>query len=215
MTHSEEKGFVISLCEENTISRSTDAYLCLLLGTVNEQYHHGNHDYPFSQVILHGPSTSTRNKNFNFLFVTKKWRFCSFLVLYSIFIQANFSEWRTDILSYSSCNCHDGKSPWVWKWCARILSKFLVLRRRVPLKGRVFLSPPFLTTPLPLPLLLSYQTVRFLSNEVKTVRVPIYYAPTGGRFPPATERMNDLAVLVSSNEWSLQYTKSYNYLQVP
>ena len=62
MTHSEEKGFVISLCEENTISRSTDAYLCLLLGTVNEQYHHGNHDYPFSQVILHGPSTSTRKK---------------------------------------------------------------------------------------------------------------------------------------------------------
>lgn len=80
-------------------------------------------------------------KNFNFLFVTKKWRFCSFLVLYLIFIQAKFSEWRTDILSYSSCNCYDGKSPWVWKWCARILSKFLVLRRRVPLKGRVFLSP--------------------------------------------------------------------------
>ena len=157
-------------------------------------------------------------KNFNFLFVTKKWRFCSFLVLYLIFIQAKFSEWRTDILSYSSCNCYDGKSPWVWKWCARILSKFLVLRRRVPLKGRVFLSPPpppFITTPLPLPLLLSYQTVRFLSNEVKTVRVPIYYAPTGGRFPPATERMNDLAVLVSSIEWSLQYTKSYNNLQVP
>ena len=110
-----KKVFVISLCEENTISWSTDAYLCLLLGTVNEQYHHGNHDYPFSQVILHGPSTSTRKKkkNFNFLFVTKKWRFCSFLVLYLIFIQANFSEWRTDILSYSSCNCHDGKSPWV------------------------------------------------------------------------------------------------------
>ena len=107
------KGFVIRLCEENTISWSTDAYLCLLLGTVNEQYHHGNHDNPFSQVILHGPSTSTRkkNKNVNFLFVTKKWRFCSFLVLYLIFIQANFSEWRTDILSYSSCNCHDGKSP--------------------------------------------------------------------------------------------------------
>ena len=82
-----------------------------------------------------------KNKNFNFLFVTKKWRFCSFLVLYLIFIQAKFSEWRTDILSYSSCNCYDGKSPWVWKWCARILSKFLVLRRRVPLKGRVFLSP--------------------------------------------------------------------------
>ena len=60
--------------------------------------------------------------------------------------------------------------------------------------------PPFLTTPLSLPLLLSYQTVRFLSNKVKTVRVPIYYAPTGGRLPPATERMNDLAVLVSSNE---------------
>ena len=78
-----------------------------------------------------------------------------------------------------------------------------------------FSPPPFLTTPLPLPLLLSYQTVRFLSNEVKTVRVPIYYAPTGGRFPPATERMNDLAVLVSSIEWSLQYTKSYNNLQVP
>lgn len=122
--------------------------------------------------------------------------------------------WVTNryIITLSSCNCHDGKSPWVWKWCARILSKFLVLRRRVPLKGRVFLSPPppFITTPLPLPLLLSYQTVRFLSSEVKTVRVPIYYAPTGGRFPPATERMNDLAVLVSSNEWSLQYTKSYN-----
>ena len=105
-----------------------------------------NHDNPFSQVILHGPSTSTRkkNKNFNFLFVTKKWRFCSFLVLYLIFIQANFSEWRTDILSYSSCNCHDDISPWVWKWCARILFKFLVLRRWVPLKGRVFLSflPP-------------------------------------------------------------------------
>lgn len=65
------------------------------------------------------------------------------------------------------------------------------------------LSPPppsFLTTPLPLPLLLSYQTVGFLSNKVKTVRVPIYYAPTGGRLPSATERMNDLAVLVSSNE---------------
>ena len=143
-------------------------------------------------------------KNFNFLFVTKKWRFCSFLVLYLIFIQAKFSEWRTDILSYSSCNCYDGKSPWVWKWCARIpWSKFLVLRRRVPLKGRVFLStppPPFLTTPLPLPLLLSYQTVGFLSNKVKTVCVPIYNAPTGGRLPPATERMNDLAVLVSSNE---------------
>ena len=75
--------------------------------------------------------------------------------------------------------------------------------------------PPLLTTPLPLPLLLSYQTVEFLSNKVKTVRVPIYYASTGGRLPPATERMNDLAVLVSSNEWSLQYTKSYNNLQVP
>ena len=60
--------------------------------------------------------------------------------------------------------------------------------------------PPFLTTPLPLPLLLSYQTVGFLSNKVKTVCVPIYNAPTGGRLPPATERMNDLAVLVSSNE---------------
>lgn len=65
--HSEEKGFVISLCEENTISWSTGTYLCLLLGTVNEQCHHGNHDYPFSQVILHGPSTSTRKKKIKIL----------------------------------------------------------------------------------------------------------------------------------------------------
>ena len=155
-------------------------------------------------------------KNFNFLFVTKKWRFCSFLVLYLMFIQAKFSEWRTDILSYSSCNCYDTtvNHPEFESGAHAFYPSSLFWEGEFRWREESFSPPsPFLTTPLPL--LLSYQTVRFLSNEVKTIRVPIYYAPTGGRLPPATERMNDLAVLVSSIEWSLQYTKSYNNLQVP